>query len=230
MRAEIITNERPITKPRARLIDLAATLPLIIWYVFAVAGLAIQVKAQISKPTDQLGLALSVGTKLASAVYFGLQIVLFLVRRSPVGKAKGWRPRIAAIVGFGSAFLFLALPRVGLPSWLNLVSSLLIIGGTTGSIVAVGRLGRSFSILPQVRAPVMEGPYRFVRHPLYLAEQIAGLGVMLQFQQPWALLVALFSLLTQFPRMHYEEQILAETFPLYRDYAGRTARLVPGIY
>ncbi len=215
---------------KARLTDLAAATPIIVWYAFAIAGLLIQIDAQIAKPADQLQLALSVGAKLASAVFFGLQIVLFAVRRLAVGKAGGWRPRVAAVVGFSSAFAFLALPRVELPPWLNLISSLLIIAGTIGSIAGAGRLGRSFSVLPQARALVTDGPYRFVRHPLYLAEQIAGLGVMLQFQQPWALLVALFSLATQFPRMHYEEEILAETFPLYRAYAERTARLIPGVY
>lgn len=215
---------------KAKLIDLAAGSPLIVWYAFAIGGLMLQIDAQISKPADQVQLALSVVAKLASAVFFGVQIVLFAIRRLPVGKAAGWQPRLAAVLGFSSAYIFLVLPRVELSSLLNLVSSVLIIGGTTCSIMVASRLGRSFSILPQARALVTGGPYRFVRHPLYLAEQIAGLGVMLQFQQPWAIMVALLSLASQFPRMHYEERILAQTFPSYRAYADRTARLVPGVY
>jgi protein-S-isoprenylcysteine O-methyltransferase Ste14 len=30
--------------------------------------------------------------------------------------------------------------------------------------------------------------------------------------------------------MHYEEEILSASFPAYRDYVKRTARLIPGIY
>ncbi len=215
---------------RARFYDLAAALPLIVWYAFAIGGLLLQINAQIAKPADAVQLTLSIGAKLSAAAFLGLQIVLFLVRRLPVGKAGGWQPRIAAILGANFAVLFLALPRVEQTPLLNLVSSLLIIGGTVCSFLVVNQLGRSFSIFPQARALVTNGPYRFVRHPLYLTEQIATFGIMWQFQQPWAFLVALASFALQFPRMHYEEEILAQTFPDYRDYAERTARLIPGVY
>jgi protein-S-isoprenylcysteine O-methyltransferase Ste14 len=91
-------------------------------------------------------------------------------------------------------------------------------------------LGRAFSILPQARQFVSSGPYRFVRHPLYLAEQIATWGLMLQFEQPWAVLIALGSLALQFPRMRFEEEILQQVFPDYALYAARTRKIVPGIY
>jgi protein-S-isoprenylcysteine O-methyltransferase Ste14 len=52
-------------------------------------------------------------------------------------------------------------------------------------------LGRSFSIFPEGRELVTHGPFSVVRHPLYLTEQIAALGTMLQFNQPWSLLLAL---------------------------------------
>jgi protein-S-isoprenylcysteine O-methyltransferase Ste14 len=42
-----------------------------------------------------------------------------------------------------------------------------------------------------------------------------------QLIQPWAFLVALGSLIAQIARMHYEEQVLAETFPSYRAYMSR---------
>ena len=34
----------------------------------------------------------------------------------------------------------------------------------------------------------------------------------------------------QFPRMHFEEDILRKTFPEYELYCGRTWRLIPGLY
>lgn len=223
-------NTRLITISKARLLDLAAASPLIVWYAFAIAGLAMQISGQIATSTDPARLALSVGAKLAAAVFLGLQIMLFVIRRLPVGKAEGWRPRILAVFGANAAIIFLALPRVELSPLLNVVSSVLIIGGSVGAVIVASRLGRAFSVLPQARSLVTEGPYRFVRHPLYVAEQVATFGIMWQFQQPWALMVALLSLAAQFPRMHYEEQILAQTFPSYRAYAERTARLIPGVY
>ena len=48
-------------------------------------------------------------------------------------------------------------------------------------IVVIFHLGRSFSIVPQARTLVRTGPYKFVRNPLYLAEEVALLGTLLQF-------------------------------------------------
>ena len=215
---------------KARFIDLAAAFPLIVLYAFAIGGLSMQIGAQFAQPADRLQLALSICANVSAAAFFGVQIVLFLIRRLPVGKAEGWLPRIAALLGANFAMVFLALPHAEQSASLNLVSSLLVIGGTAGSLLTASRLGRSFSVFPQARGLVTSGPYRFVRHPLYLAEQIATFGVMWQYQQPWALLVALASFALQFPRMHYEEEILAQTFAAYREYAQKTARLIPGVY
>jgi protein-S-isoprenylcysteine O-methyltransferase Ste14 len=35
---------------------------------------------------------------------------------------------------------------------------------------------------------------------------------------------------SQIARMGFEEQILCETYPAYRDYMRKTARLIPGFY
>ncbi len=59
---------------------------------------------------------------------------------------------------------------------------------------------------------------------------IATLGTALQFAQPWAALIALGSIAAQFPRMHYEEEILRATYPDYAAYEARTSRLIPGLY
>ena len=54
-------------------------------------------------------------------------------------------------------------------------------------------------------------------------------GAMWQFEQPWAFIVLLVATGAQIPRMHFEEQVLMEAFPSYRDYANpgkTTPRLV----
>ena len=73
-------------------------------------------------------------------------------------------------------------------------------------------------------------PYKHIRHPLYLTEQIALFGVMLQYQQPWALLIALAFLALHLRRMDYEERVLREAYRAYSEYAAPTARLIRGIY
>ena len=74
------------------------------------------------------------------------------------------------------------------------------------------------------------GPYRRIRHPLYLAGLITSLGAMLHFEQPSAALVILANSALQLLRMYFEEMCLTRAFPEYADYAARTWRLIPGIY
>ncbi|MGZ5935613.1 MAG: methyltransferase family protein [Rhizomicrobium sp.] len=212
--------------------DVLATAPLIVWYGFAVAGIGIRSVRLISDLPSwpDWHVLIDLGSQLATALFLGLQVVLFLVRRLPLAKAPGIAPRIAGVVGANLALAFLALPRASLSPPIEALSTTIVLLATLASVVVAFRLGRAFSILPQARSFVASGPYRLIRHPLYLAEQIGTWGLMLQYVQPWAVLIALASLAAQFPRMHYEEQILHETFPEYAAYASRTKRLVPGVY
>jgi protein-S-isoprenylcysteine O-methyltransferase Ste14 len=122
------------------------------------------------------------------------------------------------------------LPAVTLPVWAMAVSAGLSLGGTVAATYVLFRLGRSFSIMPEARALVTTGPYRHIRHPLYLADFVASLGVMLQFAQPWAAALTAANLALQLWRMRYEERVLSRAFPDYAAYAARTWRLVPGLY
>ena len=72
--------------------------------------------------------------------------------------------------------------------------------------------------------------HAIVRHPLYLGEEIAILGVVLQYLSFWALLILALQVFCQLYRMSCEEQVLGNTFPDYGAYKSRTFRLVPGVY
>ena len=215
---------------KARLYELAVTSPLIVFFSFAVGGTAIQIIREISGQAYSTQLALSVGVKGFGGIFAGLQVVLFIVRKLPISKLRSWWPRILAVIGANSLLPFLMIPVSTPTGSINILSSVLMIGGITGSILVLSQLGRSFSITPQARGLVVSGPYRVVRHPLYLSEQFITFGMMLQYRQPWALIVCAVSVALQFPRIHYEEKVLSETFSAYPAYAGKTARLIPGIY
>jgi len=157
---------------------------------------------------------------------------LILIRSQPVAKARGWQPRISAITG--SNLFYLGMPfiasRTDLPPWLYAASGVLIIVGGIATIYSLSYLGRSFSIMAQARRLVTDGPYRFVRHPLYAAEFIGYLGVFIQYSS-WisaAFLVA--QCCFQICRMFNEEAVLQATFPEYAVYTTRRARVIPGVW
>ncbi|MGH9879888.1 MAG: methyltransferase family protein, partial [Pyrinomonadaceae bacterium] len=91
-------------------------------------------------------------------------------------------------------------------------------------------LGRSFSLMAEARKLVTTGPYRIVRHPLYIFEAVASFGVMLQFSSLYTVIIFLAFCFLQFQRMKNEEAVLEMAFPEYQAYKLRTARLIPGIY
>jgi len=76
---------------------------------------------------------------------------------------------------------------------------------------------------------VTGGPYALVRHPLYTVEIVTIAGTAMQFQAPWAWLVALVVVALLWVRSHFEEQVLASTYPEYGEYRARTKRFIPGI-
>jgi protein-S-isoprenylcysteine O-methyltransferase Ste14 len=122
------------------------------------------------------------------------------------------------------------LPRRDLSLTEEVVSTLFTMIGNVAAVIALAQLGRSFSIMAESRRLVTTGPYRFVRHPLYAAEEIATIGMFMQFALPWAALLFVVQVAFQLRRMHNEELVLTPRFPEYDVYSQTTARLIPGIY
>jgi protein-S-isoprenylcysteine O-methyltransferase Ste14 len=85
-------------------------------------------------------------------------------------------------------------------------------------------------MMAEARRLVTSGPYRFVRHPLYLAEELSVIGLFLQFASLWTAALFAVQIAFQLRRMHNEENVLTASFPEYAAYRRRTARLIPGIY
>jgi protein-S-isoprenylcysteine O-methyltransferase Ste14 len=69
-----------------------------------------------------------------------------------------------------------------------------------------------------------------VRHPLYLGELVASLGVTVAAHSPAAVAIWLVLCGLQVYRALREEQVLLEALPGYRSYRSRTAALVPGLF
>lgn len=90
-------------------------------------------------------------------------------------------------------------------------------------------LGKCFGILPEARGLVTRGPYRFVRHPVYLGELGAVLGFVIGAPTFWNIGVLVAFYVAQAVRMRLEEQALGREFQEYAGYAAVTPRLVPRV-
>ena len=168
---------------------------------------------------------------LAIGLYALTVACLYALRLRPIRRASGAWPSAAALLGGFLMFGLLMLDqRTDLPLAAQAAASLLILAGNGFAIYVLAHLGRSFSILPESRKLVTSGPYQVVRHPLYLAEAVATLGVFIEFLSPLALFLFAMQISMQIVRIHYEENVLRETFPEYDIYSQHSWRLIPMIY
>ena len=205
------------------------------WFLLLAATLGVGVFSGAARlvHSDALSWA-AVGDLLSrffTLLFFALAAWLTLVRSPPLAKARGLRPRITALLAVTLVFAVPLLPRLQEPpTALLFLSAGLALAGNALSLVALNRLGTSFSIMSEARRLVTDGPYRIVRHPLYLTEEIAIIGIFLPYWSWPAALLFSAHLAIQLLRLRNEERVLRATFPDYADYASRTARLIPGIW
>ena len=157
-----------------------------------------------------------------------IETTLIVCRTRAVSKARGVKARVSALVGTWLIFLVVFLPlRTDLPQAIYILAAALGAGGDLLAIYVVLHLGGSFSIMAEARKPVSVGPYALVRHPLYVAEQIALLGALITYLSWRALVLFAVQSLVQYLRARNEETVLARAFPGYTDYMRRTPMLLP---
>lgn len=173
---------------------------------------------------------MTIAARVAGVIFISVILLLSVTRYRPVSKYTSWSPKITALLGTLFTYLILLTPRSPSDALWDSLSTVLILIGTTMAIMAVLDLGRSMSIMPEARKLVTGGLYRRIRHPLYLAEEIAVLGFCLQFRSWQAAPIIIVHLYFQIRRMDWEEGILAKAFPGYTEYRQRTYRLLPGLY
>jgi protein-S-isoprenylcysteine O-methyltransferase Ste14 len=166
-----------------------------------------------------------------SATLWAMFALLVILRPAPVRRGDS-RTGVAAALGAQTITIVLGLVAgdsafSGAPL---LAADVLLAGGLLFAIASLAFLGRCFGIFPDVRGLVMRGPYRFVRHPLYLGELTALLGIAIGTDR-WPLTLPLWVVCVglQLVRTGYEERSLRAEFPEYGPYAERTKRLIPGV-
>lgn len=140
------------------------------------------------------------------------------------------------VIGVGAAIIWQYFFSAGKFHPAFVASSLVMcvagIGLRTWSKMVLGRFYTFAIDLTEGHRVLAEGPYRFVRHPLYLGTflVIAGFPLLTQsWATVWFLTVP--TALAYGLRLVKEDAYLAETLgPDYRAYARRTARLIPFVW
>lgn len=171
-----------------------------------------------------------IAMRLSVIGYLAILAAAAVMRKQPIARSRGAEPRISALIGTFLITAVVLFPRRELSLTAGVVSTSLILVGDGLAVFTLVQLRRSFSIMAEARELVTAGPYRVVRHPLYLAEGIATIGTVMQFLSVWTILLLVVQVLFQFRRIRNEEAILTKVFPSYAAYQQRTARVIPGIY
>jgi protein-S-isoprenylcysteine O-methyltransferase Ste14 len=164
--------------------------------------------------------------------FFTFLLAIYAVRSKAVAHDHNPVAVAAALVG---SFILYGLYLVpGQPRSTDVrvlaMSDILLAVGMTWAFYSLSYLRNRFSIVPEARGLVTRGPYSLVRHPIYLGEIIAGLGLVLPTVfSLHALLFAIF-LGAQILRTHFEERVLRNAYPTYEAYARHTRRLIPFVF
>lgn len=162
---------------------------------------------------------------------FVLIALSFCLRMPPRSRAaNGWVVAYSLFVAFGPLIPTLLSPVLGWfdPAWQVAYDNFLwrnpitywdvLIGGsmiTVGNVLDIwgyAVLTRSFSIVPEARKLRTTGPYRFVRHPVYLGQFIAQGGVWLFFARLHVVWIGFYIVFVglQLYRSKLEDRVLAE--------------------
>ncbi len=164
--------------------------------------------------------------------------LLLLLGRSPAVPPQGARDVLVPLAG---NFFYLAYNVAGLApaaltvnrvpsSWrfpLSLVALHLSVLAFALATWAVVHLGRSFAILVSVREVVLHGPYRHVRHPIYLSYLLQMIGLACAYGSVLVFCLVAAHLAVTVWRARLEEARLSQHSPAYREYMGRTGFLFP---
>lgn len=182
---------------------------------------------------------------------FGIMLVSWLRRNNPellkerMTFLKKTAHRWDKIIVLGSTVLFVALYAIPGFDFRYQWSQMPIIFSITGfigifcSFVLIFLVMRENTYLSRVveiqkergHTVITTGPYRFVRHPMYVGVIVMFFCTSLVLGSFYGLIPALLLAIIVGIRTHFEDKMLHEELPGYREYVEKTRyRILPGIW
>jgi protein-S-isoprenylcysteine O-methyltransferase Ste14 len=110
------------------------------------------------------------------------------------------------------------------------VGLVLVMLGACLSFASLLSLGRWFGVWPAFRGLAMRGPYRLVRHPMYLSYVLTDIGCNLSEYNFGTVLLVIAGWASLFYRIHAEERILSQDAGWSSYVALVRYRLLPGLW
>ena len=160
-----------------------------------------------------------------------LVLGIALTRRSPKTQDHSLPVSIAVTVAYAYPYAQIIYLRwmPGEPAWPE-AGFVIVTLAAILSLASLVSLGRLFGVRPALRGLMTKGPYRFVRHPMYLSYVIGDIGYNLQEWNIGTVLMVMAGWIALLYRIHAEERILSQhaDWPQYA--ASVRYRLVPGLW
>jgi len=190
--------------------------------------------------------AFSSGLIYWAGVWFQARRIRRRIGRSPNLRPRGARERLLWVGWFFVVMIWILQPLVGgtVNAWpglrlnpallqpaMSATGILIILAGYAGTLWCYAAMGDKWRIgidRNEKNSLIRSGPYRSVRHPIYLFQMVMLAGVALLVPSVLSLFALLLHLLCVWVKARDEEAYLLGVHGAeYRDYLSQTGRLFP---
>ena len=160
-----------------------------------------------------------------------LVLGIALTRRPPEVQDRSLLSSTAVVVSYAYPYAQVAYLRwvPGDPTWPE-AGLVLVTFAAFLSFASLLSLGSWFGVWPALRGLATRGPYRLVRHPMYLAYVLADIGCNLQEWNFGTALLVVAGWASLFYRIRAEERILSQDSGWSNYVALVRHRLFPGLW
>lgn len=210
--------------------DIAARILFVVTYALSLRIALLGLLGVWQSRTADGWLWLEMATRTLGVINISLPMLIVVVRHRPVARIHGLMPKVVALAGTFLPMSFILLRYHQPQPAITLICSVILVVGGSLTVWTWLHLGRSFSLMAEARKLSTSGPYRLVRHPLYLFEQMSVVAVCILYASPVATLILAVQIACQLQRIANEERLLSQTFPEYVAYRKTTWKLIPRIY
>lgn len=172
-------------------------------------------------------------------IYFLKKNPEFLARRMKLKEKEGEQKIIVklALIPFLFAFILPGIDKrfgwSNVPIFIIVAAEILVCVGYIFVVLVFKENEFASRVIEVVKGQkvIQSGPYRFVRHPMYLGSILMYVASPLALGSYWAIIPALFIIPILVARILNEESVLTKELEGYSEYKQKTKhRLFPGIW